>query len=247
MAGVTVSSDSEFLVRFLLDELSSEEAAVVERALFEQPGLAGSIRIAEEELIRDELAGGLSAARRDRFHSHFLRDPGRRFRYQTTQALRAALGPPQARRASAAPRSGRWLLAIAAALFLTVAADDFRRMVSGGRIVDATLFPGAVRGPGFRPKGVTIGPGTLIVRIALQIDQPQPGSRYRLVLATAEEQREVAAFDLSAPDSGNGRQIAVEVPASILEQRTYILTLTRSHPRPEELIDTFSFDVIRLR
>ena len=195
----------ESITHYLLGRASPDERAAVEQRLFSEPEFLESVRIAEEELIRDELAGELSADQRIAFHAYFLSFPHLRAKYEVTRALREALppAPPLTRSGekSYVSKKGPALLAMAAcAAFFVAGVDDFRRWsVTRGEgaaihapgVLSFTLEPGLVRSGDARQTRFEVPPGAGLVRLKLEFERSDRHAAYQVSLRTADSEREL--------------------------------------------------------
>lgn len=107
--------------RYLLGELGEEELEAAELRL-EGEIFFHRVQLAEGELIDAYLNGELADGRRERFESHFLRSPARRRRLEVSRMLMA---DAQQQRRNRSPRRPAWMLGLAAALVLAVAAGSW--------------------------------------------------------------------------------------------------------------------------
>ncbi|MCI0420657.1 MAG: hypothetical protein L0387_02505 [Acidobacteria bacterium] len=105
------SATSEtMMTRYLLGELSEQEATVFEERFFRDDSVFEELRAAEEDLIDSYVRGNLSGAVLKQFETHFLKSPARRQRVAFAKSLanaadqNATRAPVAAQRTAAEPR-----------------------------------------------------------------------------------------------------------------------------------------------
>lgn len=80
--------DEDTLRRYLLGELSEDDAEAFEEEHFDDPEVLARVRRAEDDLVDDYVAGRLSRRDRKSFERHQLATPGQRERLVAASALR---------------------------------------------------------------------------------------------------------------------------------------------------------------
>src|SRR5262245_2629080 len=85
--------DGRAIRRYLLGELSEEEATALERQYFADPDAFEQVWAAENELVDDHAAGLLAPDEKARFDEHYLASP----RHRQRAAVAGALQRSQAR------------------------------------------------------------------------------------------------------------------------------------------------------
>jgi hypothetical protein len=102
--------DNELLVRYLLGELSEEEAERVERRYISEPEVYDQLLTVEDDLIDFYVEGALAESRRASFEGHFLRSPERQSRVMFAEAWLAyvARQPKATRKTAPVPEPPRF-------------------------------------------------------------------------------------------------------------------------------------------
>src|SRR5689334_8276544 len=115
--------DDDELIRYLLGELTDDEADSFDERSVVDDDFVARLRLVEEDLVDAYATGRLAGDRRARFESFYLSSPRRLKRAVFAQRFLAAVdnaaGDPG--ETGDATRTGRWLpLAVAAALVLSI-------------------------------------------------------------------------------------------------------------------------------
>jgi len=80
--------EEQAVKRYLLKQLSDAERQEIELRLLTDDEFAAEVEIVEDELIDEYVANELSKDERERFHEHFLTNPNRENKLQTSQAVK---------------------------------------------------------------------------------------------------------------------------------------------------------------
>jgi hypothetical protein len=234
------------LRRFLLGQLAEGPAEAIEARLLAEPDLLPGLETAEDDLIEDYLAEGLSPEDRASFEQHFLASKRRRESLACARMVRAHylaaaepaaetpsrttpspfLRPVKARPVSAV--ATRWLAA-AAAVVLTVWAGVTALRREPTRIADI-LAPSpagpAVRRPSPAVLAPSPGPSTPTRSMAPSGDaRPVRVASLTLMAAqTMEGEAERSVLTLHPDDEQVLLQIVLEAPEAYGEMRTAVLS-----------------------
>jgi hypothetical protein len=253
------TTQETLVIRYLLGELPSAEMAAIEKRFFTEPGFLDLVRVTEEQLIRDALAGDLSRDQQDKFQRHFLSFPDLRRKYEGTRALRDALALPVKERLPepsivAEGNSAKWrsptVLMIAACLLLgLLVVDDSRlRLQVAGRktsVVQFTLEPGLVRSGESKQVRLVVPPESLLVRIRIRAELAHRYASYDAVLRKVDSRQDILRVKgLVGRPGGSFQDVILEISASMLTGDSYLLTLEGDTPHGLEPVDTYSFDVV---
>jgi anti-sigma factor RsiW len=110
-------------------------------------------------------------------------------------------------------------------------------------IATFVLAPGLVRSSG-GPNVVRIPPTAALVRLELDLESDShPG--YRPVLSTAEGQEVWRQQPVPARRTSSGRGVVLELPATLLTNRDYVLTLSGVTGNRSEEVETYMFRASR--
>jgi hypothetical protein len=259
---------------YLLGQLSEGERADVERRLFVESGFLESLQIAEEELIRDELAGELPLDQRISFYSYFLSFPELREKYEFTRALRDA--SPRVtlldqskvesisgrhirsgtRVTSRFAKRGPILLATAAcAAFFFAGIDDLRRWSASSPSRAAThalavpsfvLTPGLVRSGSSRQTRFSVPVGAALIRIRLEFERSEQYKTYQIALKAADSEQAILSMaGLEARPDGASQKIDLELPGSVVGENSYVLVLSGEAAGVSAPVEAYTFEIIR--
>ena len=255
------TTSEDLIVRYLMGELPPSERGDVERRFFAEPGFLDRVRAIEEQLICDALSGTLEPYRQARFHDDFLSFPDLRQKYEATKALQSSLsaahvvstpGPAPVidRSGHAAKRTRNYykLLAIAAGMsWIFLALDDARLHLTGNSATLSTVIqPGQTRSRTSQQIRLIVPPRTSLVRIILKIEISDQHKSFQAVLNQVDSgQEDLRISGLVAKRAGAFQDVVVELPASILNDNSYVLTLNGILSSGVEPVETYSFQVLR--
>ena len=228
----------EELVRYLLGDVSEEDAQRLEAGYLEDDPRFLDLLAAEDELFFDYAQGALSDGDRRRFERRFLQDEEGRRRLARSRAVIGALGSPRAR------RPALWLgLPAAAVLLLAVwwalrsgPLDDPVRGVAGTWTPGPRVDPVVVLVPGGEVR-VYLPQDAARLTLSLEPPQPRPNAEWRLELRAVES----AVVWKGNPVPGGARTLKVEIPTRGLSEDEYLLTLSDR----DEALAVYSFVLVR--
>jgi hypothetical protein len=191
----------EQIVRYLLDEMNTEERSSLEDRLAQDPAVFEAIAATEDDVIMRYLRGDLDARLLPRFEEVYLHSPAKRARVEQARMLQQAV-----RDAGCSQRgslSARWFALPASRLRLALLSAGLGVVVIAAvllpRLPDRTpaplmpqnssllrvsLEPGLVRGS----PGVQITPPPAIKQVQFKLTLPRQATdeSYRAVLQTPE-------------------------------------------------------------
>jgi hypothetical protein len=111
-------------------------------------------------------------------------------------------------------------------------------------IASMRLSPGLVRG-GSDSRTIRLAPGLALVRLQLELES-NSHPRYRPVLATASGEEVWSQRAVAADATGDAPIVTFELPASLLTNRDYVLTLSGVNAGDQtEEVAAYSFRVLR--
>jgi hypothetical protein len=247
--------------RYLLGEVGDAERERIEQEFFADEAMLERMEAAEEALIEDYLANGLSPDSRSRFEREYLSLPHRRARVETTRALIAAAAgahpaPGRSSVAALVRRPAMWASSVAAAALVLIAVGTWWEAgVSRGTrtgAIDAvarsgadaaaplresvhtfavSLLPVGTRSAGTRPD-VIVPVGTDLVVLRLAADPGDaPFANGRAVVRTVSGDEVWSGPATSASDRASGIAASIAVPAPRLGPDDYVITLFAVSPQ----------------
>lgn len=108
------------------------------------------------------------------------------------------------------------------------------------------LLPSTIRGGGQGPQTLPISHSVNMLKLQLAIDEGKSYSRYHAILETADGDELLQRSGLRAISTGKRKIVTVELPASSLENRTYVVTLKASNASgQEEELHRYEFRAVR--
>ena len=256
--------DEQVIIRYLLGDLGATETTSVEKRIFTEPDFLETLRATEEQLIRDELAGDLLPEQLSKFREHFLSFPDLRERYDATKALRRAISPsresvPASTRHTILEMArilDRWKIVTVAACaatlvigfqYLRIRVDLSQRMSAAQNrsVASFVLDPGLLRSARSKQLRLTVSDGDVLIQFMLHVELSERQDTYQAVLKAFDPEHEVLREgQLSAKPTGEYSTVVVEVPASLLRDGDYTLTLSAVNSITPEPIEIYSFGVV---
>jgi len=210
-------TDDEQLARYLLGELSPDEAAAIDDALVDD-ALWDAARRAEDELLDAYVADRLDATRRQRLAERIAASPRLRDRVELHRDLRAiaARRRRRPRRAVAALAGG---VAVAAVLIVVLVArgGTQRATTSGGDVVALVLAPTTRAGE----VAVVQVSGHDAIAVSAVMDAEEAFPRYRLELTSLGVTRWRQDNLVAA-----GGMLTLRLPVAVLADGVYQLEIT---------------------
>lgn len=249
------------LTDFLLGRLPEEQHERLEARLLDDAEAFEELRIVEDELVDAFLRGELSPPERESFEGHYLRSSRQREKVEFARALAAvALAESKGRGEEAPEPDGRrfttpsrglrpgWLLPLAAGLALFVAvgvwlARSSPELELPAAPVAVDLYAGLLRDAGSVPV-LGLPPQTSAV-LRLELEPALAFEEYAAAVGTAAGQEVHRAEALQPTAVGAARMVELAVPAEVLEERLYVVTLWGKAPGGElELVDDYPLRVV---
>jgi hypothetical protein len=259
------SQGDSLMTRYLLGDTSESEKEEIERRLMVEPGFDEELDALEDQLIRDELRGELTSEERELFHRNLLRLPEANLRYQMLKALidadnRGSLAVSPVPPTGPIPRpikrhqTRAWLLTAAALVAAFFGGTQLAKRPAGDSVEKAAPAPvpafvlvsGDARGSSNQPKRFAVPASASAVQLSVRFDGAGEYSAYDAVISSVD--RDIQAWgrdNLQATGTQPDRSIALEVPAFNLLPGDYTLKLTGHGSGPPELIQGYSFSIVR--
>lgn len=241
------------LRRYLLGTTDSEVREDVERRLFSDDRIFWEqLCLAEDELIDAYATGDLDDEEIQRFEECFLTTEERREKLTFARALKAHVDSERKAGSRAwRPFSRRLLVpswaAAAAALLLLVLPVLTWQMGTPNRTptdVREWLSSGLVRSVGGELKRVQIPPGTVLVRLRLELDGTEYPS-YRAALHQASGDEVWSQNNLNATAVDGREAIELTLPADLLQPGDYYVRLRGAAPQKDPVVlDRYDFRVL---
>ncbi len=264
--------DDKLLTRYLLGELTDSARTRIEEQVFGDDTTFDRLLTVEDDLIDAYVRDQLGAGERRRFEARFLVSAERRARVDFARALNARVEQPEAEacppevaspeialnrsarrrwwpafaRTLAAP-APRLPAALAATLLLVAAAAwltgrgaeiEHRQPI----VVAFVLAPGS-RGPAGPPR-LSLPAEADTVELQLDLEGVEGYSRFRAQLHSIAGEEIWSRSDLETAAAELGPSVVLVLPAAVLLEGHYVLTLEGFLPsgQPEELA-VYDFEV----
>jgi anti-sigma factor RsiW len=249
----TASEQNERMIAYFLGELPDEQSLALEEQYLSDERLFRELLAVEAELRDSYARGVLSPDRQQRFGDRLLKSEAQQRRLEFSRALlfsRALpeVTSPQRRRMS---KPIRIATGIAAAFLIAIALGwtAWRRDVpksaapagtaANEKVVAFNLIPGSTRGAAGEVV-VEVPAGTDLIQLKAEVDQDSYAS-YQGVLRTPEGLEILRKRGLLLERGGASRMIVLDVPASLLRDGHYTVTLSGEKGRGSEDIADYSF------
>lgn len=212
----------EFMIRYLLGELSDSDAARFEEQYLADRNLFEELAAVETDLIDSYVHAGLQPERRARCEERFLISDILRAKVENAKLLARKASPPRVARNLAvwASMAAAIVLMVGSVLLTTRRTDRTQpATLRVPMVVAFALTSGLERGPGHE-QTIAVPGAADVVRLQVEMES----KRYPAVDAVVEK-AEGAKVWSKAGAVVDGAMLALDVPTGILHDGVYILTI----------------------
>lgn len=257
------------LIEYLLGTLPQQEVERLDKLIVSDEAFASRLHAIENDLVEAYANGELTGAVLERFQSYCLCSPRRREKVKIAQALVArrnrASEASTARRVLAALRIPRWAFAAPAAILLlagsymlfrsrdradehlTLSTQPGKPITSSPSAANTTLavlLAPPTRGNARMPV-ITVPAG--IDRVSFELEmQTNDFALYRAQLKSSSSGEILWRSGDLQPSSKLGLyQVSVELPASVLPSRNYVLEISGVRAPDTQPVGSYVFSVTR--